>query len=112
MFIDYSQYQTDGLLRYVNCGADNSLNPGDSLSMEAWIKVSQQSVNDNVKILGKVGPEFNSGYLLGKEASELYAEVWNPTTRELKAGFMPPMGPLMPFFGPQGPKILPVSGYR
>ncbi len=91
LFIDYSQYQTDGLLRYVNCGNDNSLNPGDSLSMEVWIKVSQQSVNDNVKILGKVGPQFNSGYLLGKEASELYAEVWNPVTRELKAGFMSPM---------------------
>lgn len=89
-YIDYATYQSDGLLRYINCGNNDILNPGDSLSMEAWVKVSQQSVNDNLKIFGKFGLD-NTGYLFGKEASELYCEMWTPSHKEIKAGFMPPV---------------------
>ena len=90
LLIDYEQYQIDGLLRYVDCGNNDILNPGDSLTMEAWVKVSQQSVNDNIKIFGKFGLD-NTGYLFGKEASELYCEMWTPSQKEIKAGFMPPI---------------------
>ena len=89
-YIDYQEYQTDGLLRYINCGNQEILNPGDNLSMEAWVKVSQQSVNDNLKIFGKFGLD-NTGFLFAKEASEMYSEVWTPGQKELKAGFMPPL---------------------
>ena len=90
LLIDYQQFQIDGLLRYVDCGNNDILNPGDSLTMEAWVKVSQQSVNDNIKIFGKFGLD-NTGYLFGKEASELYCEMWTPSQKEIKAGFMPPV---------------------
>ena len=90
LYIDYDQYQSDGLLRYTNCGNNDILNPGDYLSMEAWVKVSSQSVNDNIKIFGKFGLD-NTGYLFGKEASELYCEMWTPSQKEIKAGFLPPM---------------------
>lgn len=82
-----------GVVKYLRCGNDNSLNPPSALTMEAWIKPSIPT--DNQKIMGKVdanaGAIFNDGYLLGIDNSRLAPEIWTPNNNSFQEGFIPPV---------------------
>jgi len=82
-----------GVVKYLRCGNDNSLNPPSALTMEAWIKPSIPT--DNQKIMGKVdanaGAVFNDGYLLGIDNSRLAPEIWTPNNISFQEGFIPPV---------------------
>jgi len=84
-----ADFQNDNIIRYVNCGNDNSLNPGDNVTMESWVKI--QISTDNQKIFGKLNANFNSGFMMGIDQGRLYPEIWAPTQRQLLDGFIPPV---------------------
>jgi hypothetical protein len=87
--MNYLDYQNDGILRYINCGNDNSLNPGDNLTIESWIKVYDSGWNQ--KVFGKLNGSFNSGFMLAIDQGKLYPEVWTPGQSQLLTGFIPPV---------------------
>lgn len=89
MFIDYDAFQLDGIVRYINCGNDASLNPGEQLTIEAWTRIND--TNWNQKVAGKTTPSFNSGYVMAVDQGDVYGEVWNPGLNEIHEGFMPPV---------------------
>lgn len=89
IFIDYDAFQLDNLRRYFDCGNDNSLNPGNELTIEAWLQPNDPAWNQ--KILGKLNPSFNSGYMLAIDQGKIYPEIWNPSGNDLLHGFMPPV---------------------
>ena len=89
-YVDYDQFQMDNLRRYLNCGNNGVLNPGTSVTMEAWIRVHDS--NWNQKIFGKLNPSFNSGYMLAIDQGKCYPEVWTPGHNDDLSGFVPPLG--------------------
>lgn len=89
-YMDYDQFQMDNIRRYLNCGNDASLNPGTQLTMECWVRIHDS--NWNQKIVGKLNPSFNSGYLLGVDQGKCYPEVWTPSNSNDLQGFIPPLG--------------------
>ena len=48
---------------YFDCGINNILNTGNELTMEVWVRLYNSTWNQ--KILGKVTPSFDNGYLMG-----------------------------------------------
>lgn len=88
--IDYDDFQTDNIRRYVNCGNSGFLNPGNELTMEAWVRIYDSGWNQ--KIFGKLNPSFNSGYMMAVDQGKIYPELWNPTGNDLLVGFIPPLG--------------------
>lgn len=87
--MNYDDYQNDGILRYINCGNDASLNPGDDFTLESWVKVYDSGWNQ--KIFGKLNGSFNSGFMLAVDQGKLYPEVWSPAQSQLLAGLIPPV---------------------
>lgn len=87
---DYDDFTNDNIRRFVNCGNSGFLNPGNELTMEAWLRIHDSGWNQ--KIFGKLNPNFNSGYMLAVDQGKIYPEVWNPTQSELLVGFIPPLG--------------------
>lgn len=88
-FVDYAQFQQDNTTRYIKCPYDAVLNVGDSLTLEAWIKVHDSGWNQ--KVVGRTNLSFNSGYLLAIDQGKVYPEVWTPTTQTSLTGFIPPV---------------------
>ena len=88
MYNDINQFNTDQLRRYFNCGNDASLNPGGSMTLEAWARPEDSGWN--MKLVGKLNPSFNSGYVLAVDQGKCYPEVWNPSHSDLLSGFIPP----------------------
>lgn len=82
-----------GVVRYLDCGNDASLNLSTGLTMEAWIQLTIPT--DNQKIMGKVdadgGASFNDGYMLGVDNSRISPEIWTPTNQTFQEGFIPPL---------------------
>ncbi len=87
--ISLAQFNTDGLLRYANCGNDVAFNTGSAITLEVWIRVVNSG--DNQKVLGKTNGNFNSGYVMGIDQGRIYPEIWTPGLNELLHGFIPPI---------------------
>lgn len=89
MFIDYDAFQDDGILRYINCGNDDSFNVGASLTIQCWTRIND--TNWNQKVCGKNNGNFNSGYVMAVDQGDVYGEIWNPMLNEIHDGFIPPL---------------------
>ncbi len=86
--IDYDEFvSSGGAVKYLDCGNDPILNPGDDFTVMTWIRL--RDIGDNQKIIGKFGLD-NTGYILGVDQGRVYAEVWNPTHYEPLDGLMNP----------------------
>lgn len=72
---------------YFNCGTNNILNTGNELTMEVWIRMYNSTWNQ--KIMGKVTPAFDNGYLMAVQLGQNYSEVWNPALNTIQAGSTP-----------------------
>lgn len=72
---------------YFNCGTNNILNTGNELTMEVWIRMYNSTWNQ--KIMGKVTPSFDNGYLMGVQLGQNYSEIWNPSVNTIQAGSTP-----------------------
>lgn len=72
---------------YFNCGTNNILNTGNELTMEVWIRMYNSTWNQ--KIMGKVTPAFDNGYLMAIQLGQNYSEVWNPSVNTVQAGASP-----------------------
>lgn len=96
---------------YFNCGTNNILNTGNELTMEVWIRMYNSTWNQ--KIMGKVTPNFDNGYLMGVQLGQNYSEVWNPTLNTIQAGSTPVDSAWVHFattFGSGGQMIAYVNG--
>lgn len=89
VFMDFEAFDQDGILRYINCGNDDVLNPGEQLTIEAWSRINDS--NWNQKICGKTNGNFNSGYVFAIDQGDVYGEIWNPGLNEIHDGFIPPV---------------------
>ena len=86
--IDYDEFvNSGGVVKYLECGNNAILNPGDDFTVMTWIRL--RDIGDNQKIIGKFGLD-NTGYILGVDQGRVYAEVWNPTHYEPLDGLMNP----------------------
>lgn len=74
---------------FVDCGGSAVLGPATQVTVEAWI-YSIDSLS-NQKIAGTIDPFSNSGYELGIDSGQLYAELKdvNGTLFSFKAGTIP-----------------------
>ncbi|MBK7966644.1 MAG: T9SS type A sorting domain-containing protein [Bacteroidetes bacterium] len=72
---------------YFDCGTNNLLNTGNELTMEVWVRLYNSTWNQ--KILGKVTPAFDNGYVLGVQLGQNYSEIWNPGLNTIQAGSSP-----------------------
>ena len=72
---------------YFDCGINNLLNTGNELTMEVWVRLYNSTWNQ--KILGKVTPSFDNGYLMGVQLGQNYSEIWNPGLNTIQAGSTP-----------------------
>ncbi len=72
---------------YFNCGTNNILNTGNELTMEVWVRMYNSTWNQ--KIMGKVTPAFDNGYLMGIQLGQNYSEIWNPSVNTIQAGSTP-----------------------
>lgn len=87
LHIDYIQFTQDNQLRFINAGNDASLNPGGNLTMELWFKVYATTWNQ--KMIGKLNPNFNSGYMMGIDQGNIYPEIWTPNLNQIQDGGIP-----------------------
>lgn len=72
---------------YFNCGTNNLFNTGNELTMEVWVRMYNSTWNQ--KIMGKVTPSFDNGYLMGIQLGQNYSEIWNPGVNTIQAGSTP-----------------------
>jgi len=72
---------------YFNCGTSNILNTGNELTMEVWVRMYNSTWNQ--KIMGKVTPAFDNGYVMGIQLGQNYSEIWNPALNTIQAGSTP-----------------------
>ncbi|MFM7015856.1 MAG: hypothetical protein ACKOX3_05945, partial [Bacteroidota bacterium] len=72
---------------YFNCGTNNVLNTGNELTMEVWVRMYNSTWNQ--KLLGKVTPAFDNGYLMAVQLGQNYSEIWNPSVNTIQAGSSP-----------------------
>jgi hypothetical protein len=72
---------------YFNCGTNNILNTGNELTMEVWVRMYNSTWNQ--KIMGKVTPAFDNGYLMAVQLGQNYSEIWNPGVNTIQAGSSP-----------------------
>lgn len=72
---------------YFNCGTNNILNTGNELTMEVWLRMYNSTWNQ--KIMGKVTPSFDNGYLMAVQLGQNYSEIWNPGVNTIQAGSSP-----------------------
>jgi len=72
---------------YFDCGTNNILNTGNELTLEVWVRLYNSTWNQ--KILGKVTPAFNNGFLMGAQLGQNYTEIWNPGLNTIQAGSTP-----------------------
>jgi hypothetical protein len=87
MNIDYIQFTQDNLLKYVDCGNDASLNVGNEMTVEMWFKVENNTWNQ--KMIGKLNPSFNSGFMMAVDQGNIYPEIWTPNLNQMQAGGLP-----------------------
>jgi Concanavalin A-like lectin/glucanases superfamily/Secretion system C-terminal sorting domain len=96
---------------YFDCGTNNLLNTGNELTMEVWVRLYNSTWNQ--KILGKVTPAFDNGYVMGVQLGQNYSEVWNPSLNTIQAGSTPIDSAWIHFattFGSGGQMICYVNG--
>ena len=96
---------------YFDCGTNNILNTGNELTMEVWIRMYNSTWNQ--KIMGKVTPSFDNGYLMGVQLGQNYSEIWNPTVNTIQAGSTPVDSAWVHFatsFGSGGQMLCYVNG--
>ncbi|MFN8154719.1 MAG: LamG-like jellyroll fold domain-containing protein [Bacteroidia bacterium] len=87
-YIDYPTWNAGSQPAvYFNCGTNNILNTGNELTMEVWIRMYNSTWNQ--KIMGKVTPSFDNGYLMGVQLGQNYSEIWNPSVNTVQAGSTP-----------------------
>lgn len=88
--IGYNEFTGDQTIRYINCGNDESLNPGQAITIECWARSTEVPTltNNNMKILGKVNGSFDSGWMMGMETG-IYGEIWNPSVNTIQSGVIP-----------------------
>lgn len=110
--IDYPSWNTGTQPPvYFNCGTNNLLNTGNELTMEVWVRLYNSTWNQ--KILGKVTPSFDNGYVMGVQLGQNYSEVWNPGLNTIQAGSTPLDSAWVHFattFGSGGQMICYVNG--
>lgn len=87
-WIDYTEFQGNSELHYIDCGNDASLNVGANFTIEMWVK--PESSQWNQKLMGKLNGSFNSGYMIAIDQGKLYPEIWTPGQSQLLDGFIPP----------------------
>jgi len=85
--IDYDEFQSNGAIKYFNCGNNEMLNTGSELTVMTWVQF--RDLGDNQKIVGKFNLD-NTGFILACAQGRVYAEVWNPTHYEPLDGLMNP----------------------
>lgn len=87
-YIDYPSWNAGSQPPvYFNCGTNNILNTGNEMTMEVWIRMYNSTWNQ--KIMGKVTPTFDNGYLMAVQLGQNYSEVWNPSVNTVQAGSSP-----------------------
>ncbi|MBK7888960.1 MAG: T9SS type A sorting domain-containing protein [Bacteroidetes bacterium] len=96
---------------YFNCGTNNILNTGNELTMEVWVRMYNSTWNQ--KIMGKVTPAFDNGYVMGMQLGQNYSEIWNPALNTIQAGSTPVDSAWVHFattFGSGGQMLCYVNG--
>ena len=73
----------DGIDDYIECGNDNSLNITDKLTIEAWIKTSDDGRN---MILGNRGEGTNAQYEFWTDAGHILFDRYTPTGGSVISG--------------------------
>jgi hypothetical protein len=87
-YIDYPSWNAGSKPPvYFNCGTNNILNTGNELTMEVWVRMYNSTWNQ--KIMGKVTPAFDNGYLMAVQLGQNYSEIWNPGVNTIQAGSSP-----------------------
>jgi hypothetical protein len=87
-YIDYPSWNSGSKPPvYFNCGTNNVLNTGNELTMEVWVRMYNSTWNQ--KIMGKVTPAFDNGYLMAVQLGQNYSEIWNPGVNTIQAGSSP-----------------------
>ena len=56
IFVDYEAFQVDNVVRYVNCGNNEVLNPGSEVTIQCWTRIND--TNWNQKVCGKTNGSF------------------------------------------------------
>lgn len=76
-------------INYVQVAHDPVLNPGSSLTMEAWVKLDNAASNQ--KLFGKTPIPFTGGYMLAVNGNRIYPEIWDSfgVNHTMQVGFIP-----------------------
>lgn len=86
-YIDYELWNENTPALHILCGNDPSLNPGDELTLEMWVRA--YTFGENRKVLGKIdsqGDSFDNGYVMGFQNLNVYTEIWNPSLQVIPYG--------------------------
>jgi hypothetical protein len=87
---DYNIWNTNGQPDLHGDCANNPLfNTGNEITLEVWVKAF--TFGENRKIMGKLSPALNDGYVMGFQNLNIYTEISNPTSQQIPSSGTGPL---------------------